>query len=197
MSSKFSTIAGMSLCVILTACGGELFDKERKDNPNSEAPDVTTPSAIPTAVPTNAPSPAEPEPQPDPEQQPDPEPTAVPTPLPSSEPVASPTAEPTPDIAPSPAPDQNPSYSVLVQWDIPTTRENGSDLLLSDIAGYDIYYKKVGETELLKKSVDIATTSEATLANLSAGLYEFYITTLDTDGLRSQNSPLLSAQIGN
>ncbi|MBX2858362.1 MAG: hypothetical protein KTR17_06845 [Cellvibrionaceae bacterium] len=182
MNSKFSIIASMALCVILTACGGDLVDSERASNQSGEAPPVDTPSTIPTAAPTNTPPPAE-------ELQPNP------TAAPSSQPVATPTVEPSPSQAPA-VPDREVTYTIVVEWDIPSSRENGSDLLLSDIAGYEIFYKKVDDPEFLKIDVDIATTSEVTISDLSAGRYELYITTLDSDGLRSQNSQLLSATIG-
>lgn len=78
--------------------------------------------------------------------------------------------------------------SAMLTWKIPTTRENGEALSLSDLKGYEIYYT----TEDLSKAdivpVDGASTSSYILKNLAAGKYYIAISAIDVSGLKSKLS---------
>jgi len=88
------------------------------------------------------------------------------------------------------------TFSAIVEWDIPDTRENGEALDLSEIGGYELIYRKVDE--LLKPAIIITdqTRDRYELTGLSAGRYEVRIAAFDTDGLYSDFSEPAYADIG-
>lgn len=88
------------------------------------------------------------------------------------------------------------SYTAIVEWDIPTTRENGEELLLSEIGGYELLYQKQGET--LEPAIVITDQTQYSfeLTGLPAGRYEVRVAAFDTDGLYSDYSEPAQADIG-
>ena len=82
-----------------------------------------------------------------------------------------------------------PTFSnVLLDWVVPTTREDGSVLPMSEIAGYEIYYY-LDDGTTNGTSVSVAATNNADalitsfqLNNLTEGDYFFSIATVDTQG---------------
>ena len=82
-----------------------------------------------------------------------------------------------------------PAFSnVLLDWVVPTTREDGSVLQISEIASYEIYYYADDGTTN-GTSVSVAATSDTgtlvtsvQLNNLAEGDYFFSIATVDTQG---------------
>lgn len=88
------------------------------------------------------------------------------------------------------------SYTAIVEWDIPTTRENGEELLLSEIGGYELLYRKQGDA--LEPAIVITdqTQDSFELEGLPAGRYEVRVAAFDTDGLYSDYSEPAQADIG-
>ena len=86
--------------------------------------------------------------------------------------------------------------SVTLSWTAPDQRADSAVLLLSEIAGYRIYY---GTTSgIYPNSVDIPdrTVTDITVAGIPPGLYFFVMTTLDLDGRESAfSSPEIQIQI--
>lgn len=82
-----------------------------------------------------------------------------------------------------------PVADISLTWVAPSEREDNTGILLSEIAGYKIYYGS--SQDFYSGSVDINDRSTAgyTFRNFSAGTYYFVITTLDTNG---QESPFSS-----
>ncbi len=81
--------------------------------------------------------------------------------------------------------------STTLNWIIPTQRENGSALDVSEIDGYEILYKKVGDEINYSLLIDDASVSTYVLEDLAAGEYEFKIASYDTDGVYSDfSSPI-------
>jgi len=171
------------------------------------------PTPLPTAEPTNVPGPLptiEPTPAPTavptpaptavPTAQPTPAPTAAPTPAPTAAPTPAPTAEPTPapTAAPTPEPTPPPSQKVtaIIEWDIPTTRENGDDLLLSEIGGYEVIYRHTDDLDYTTVVITDQTVDQYLIENLDPGEYEVLIAAFDTDGLYSDYSDPARATIG-
>ena len=82
-----------------------------------------------------------------------------------------------------------PAFSnVLLDWVVPTTRDDGSVLQISEIASYEIYYYADDGTTN-GTSVSVAATSDTgtlvtsfQLNNLAEGDYFFSIATVDTQG---------------
>ena len=78
---------------------------------------------------------------------------------------------------------------VTLSWVAPAEREDNSAILLSEIAGYKIHYGTTQGQYPNSVTVNDGTAEGHTITDLSAGTYYFVVTTLDTDGRESQNSP--------
>lgn len=88
--------------------------------------------------------------------------------------------------------------SANISWDIPSVRENGDELSLSEIAGYEIVYHLVNDPVYSVITIEDNNTSSHTINNLRAGNYEFMIAVFDTEGLYSDYSdPVLASLSGN
>lgn len=73
---------------------------------------------------------------------------------------------------------------VVLDWHTPTERENGRYLELDEIGGYEIRYKKSGDSKHSHIMVNSSSTSRYTIGYLS-GSYEFSVATFDKTGLYS------------
>lgn len=85
--------------------------------------------------------------------------------------------------------------SAEVDWTIPTTRENGDELLLSEIGGYHILYRRTDEMQYTEVVITDQTMSNYIVQSLEAGEYEFLITSFDTDNQFSAYSTPYVTQI--
>ena len=104
-------------------------------------------------------------------------PTPEPTVIPTAEPTITPTAEPT--IEPTP-------ISLTVAWDIPETRENGEELLLSEIGGYEVIYAIKSGPDISAVILD-PTVTEYEISG-EPGRYKAQVAIFDTDNLYSDFS---------
>jgi hypothetical protein len=102
-----------------------------------------------------------------------------------------------PEPEPEPEPTPPAKTSVTLSWVAPTTRQNGAPLLPSELAGYEIYYfqedSAVEDGQIL--IINDANATEATIDELTPGTYFFAIATIDSDGLESDISDYVEAQI--
>lgn len=73
----------------------------------------------------------------------------------------------------------------ILDWFLPTERENGAYLELDEIAGYEIRYKKINDNDFITVRIDDSSADSYTIGNLS-GSYEFYIATIDINGVYSE-----------
>jgi len=77
------------------------------------------------------------------------------------------------------------SFGVL-EWALPSEREDGSSLLLSDISSSRVYYGNQTEDYLRDVQVDYPNSSlELLKTNFTSGTYYFVVTTVDTAGRES------------
>lgn len=83
---------------------------------------------------------------------------------------------------------------VLLEWNIPTTRQDGSPLALTDLAGYEIAILCGTDNDILLP-IDGGNTSRYSIPNLPIGTCEFAISATDTDGLQSDWSDVVTATI--
>ena len=86
-------------------------------------------------------------------------------------------------------------YVVTLSWDIPTKREDGSDLAISDIGQYKIY---TGDSSNNLSSVSSVTNPEQrnyTFSDLQQGSYYFAISTVTNDGMESSKSDVLMVTV--
>ena len=88
-------------------------------------------------------------------------------------------------------------YEVLLNWDTPMMRSDGTALSTDDLASYQIRSSSVLDGE---EGVFLIGDTEATsylLTDLSAGTYEFRIAAIDVDGISSGFSEALVVSVGN
>lgn len=78
---------------------------------------------------------------------------------------------------------------VAVYWCVPALRENGEQLSLNDIAGYELRYKSCDETEFKIIRIENAFT-DAYYFDYLRGEFEFHIATFDINGLYSKFVPI-------
>lgn len=106
-----------------------------------------------------------------------------------------PTIEPVADvpIIPVPPPEVPKEYSVELTWDRPTERENGDQLFIYELGGYEIRYKSDLEYEYLY--INNGSTENLTVINLKPITYSFAITAYDIDGLYSDWSDSLTVSL--
>lgn len=162
------------LVCMLSACGGGTsFDgseaQNNVDTSGSDTPDIGSDPDIPDFPVSETPN----------------EPT-------SQEPTSQ---EPTPTPLPSDTPQSFGNASAIVSWNIPTTRENGEDLALTDIGGYEILYRRYDEVIFRSLTVSDQSQSERLVEGLAPGRYEFFVLAFDEEGLYSDFSEPAIADI--
>ncbi len=102
-------------------------------------------------------------------------------------------AEITVSVAAAPEPQ---SYSLTVNWDAPTEREDGSALSASDIASYEIYYFEVGSSIGSGSVVTVAGhEDQAELTVDQPGEYVIAISCTDTAGYSSDISQEVTVDV--
>jgi hypothetical protein len=89
------------------------------------------------------------------------------------------------------------AFSVNLSWIIPSTRENGQPLQLSELAGYELYYTTDADAAAgTTVKVNGGSSASYVIANLPAGSYYFAISAIDTSGLKSPLSAMVTATVG-
>jgi len=97
--------------------------------------------------------------------------------------------------SPSSSPEQNPGAIANLIWIAPSEREDGRPLLLSEIAGYMVYFgNSTGDYPDYIEIMDSSSTQKS-LSALLPGRYYLVITTIDTDGRESAFSEEVSITI--
>ena len=82
-----------------------------------------------------------------------------------------------------------------LQWNAPATRADGSKLYMGDIDGYKIYYKLKDQSRYTIITIHSAGETSFSLSGFRPGTYEFYVSTLDTEGLESQPSSTVTVSV--
>lgn len=82
-----------------------------------------------------------------------------------------------------------------LRWAAPATRADGSKLYVGEISGYRIYYKLRHEDNFETISVSGSDATEYPLKQFEPGIYEFAVSTLDTEGLESQRSQVIAVSV--
>lgn len=89
------------------------------------------------------------------------------------------------------------AHTVQLSWTIPSTRENGSALALSELSGYEIYYYQEGTSsgagEVVPVSGGTNTSTQVTING--SGTYYFAIAARDNAGLLSNLSNYIAANL--
>ncbi len=93
----------------------------------------------------------------------------------------------------SSGPSSSQGVSATLAWDAPTKREDGSTLQATDIAGYKLYY---GTSSMqYTDTIDVGNTTSYSTGNLPPGTFYIAVTVYDNDGIESDYSAEISAQI--
>lgn len=101
----------------------------------------------------------------------------------------------------SPEPQPAPFFAVNVGWQIPTVRTDGTALTLADLAEYAIVYDSDPSLSNIKTlkvpslDVDGQPVSEFAIPDLPAGTYYFAIAAVDTDGIASNFSDMVTVSL--
>jgi hypothetical protein len=88
------------------------------------------------------------------------------------------------------------SFSAKVSWTAPSTRQDGQPLALSDLSGYEVYYTTDSSSAGTAIKVSGGTTASYVISNLPAGTYYFAISAIDSTGLKSALSSMVTAKVG-
>lgn len=95
----------------------------------------------------------------------------------------------------TPPPSTTPStptvaHTLQLSWTIPTTRENGNALTLTELSGYQIYYYPEGSAQGAGEIVNVSggSTNSTQVTINGAGTYYFAIAAVDQVGLQSNLS---------
>ena len=87
------------------------------------------------------------------------------------------------------------TYTATLRWAIPTTRENGQPLQLSELAGYEIYWTR--DSDSATGTIKIAGGQVATqkFETFVPTTYHFAMSAIDTKGLKSRLSTLVNTPL--
>ena len=85
--------------------------------------------------------------------------------------------------------------SALLQWQAPSTREDGTSLSMAELKGYEIDYGQDPSNLNQTMTINDAYTMSATIANLSSGQWYFAVKAIDTNGNISPMSSVVTKTI--
>jgi hypothetical protein len=93
--------------------------------------------------------------------------------------------------------DEDQTRSITLSWTPPSTRANGDALELSELSGYEVYYFMDGspDGDGEANAINSPNITELAIDDLSPGIYYFSITAIDTDGLVSEMSEAVEADL--
>lgn len=88
-----------------------------------------------------------------------------------------------------------PSYRATLNWNIPTTRENGKPLQLSELAGYEIYWTRASDSKTGVIKVGSAQTVKQQFETFIPSNYYFAMSAIDRAGLKSKLSTMVNSPL--
>lgn len=88
------------------------------------------------------------------------------------------------------------SYTAKLSWTPPSTRENGTPLAMSELTGYEVYYTSDDLSQSVTVPVSGGSVTTLSVPNLKAGTYHFAISAVDSKGLKSELSSMVSKTLG-
>lgn len=88
------------------------------------------------------------------------------------------------------------AWPVSLTWQIPSRRENGAALRMSDLAGYELYYVSQDESRSGVVAIDSPDQSSHVLELSEPGTYYFAIAAIDRRGAKSKLSKMVQAEVG-
>jgi len=112
-----------------------------------------------------------------------------------SEPLVNTESEPLVNTESEPVSSTTPTSvtgTATLSWDIPVSRENGDLLTLSELDGYTVLVRDTANNTEYFIEIDDPNITEWTFEELTAGLWEFSIATVDVQGVYSKYSVVVS-----
>ena len=91
------------------------------------------------------------------------------------------------------------TYDVKLTWTIPTTRQNGKPLALSELKGYEVYYATDSNASTVTDTVvkiNGGSVNNSVISKLPPGTYYFSISAIDNSGMKSPLSKMVTAKVG-
>ena len=84
------------------------------------------------------------------------------------------------------------TVTATVSWTAPTTREDGSAMAITELAGYRIYYGISPTNTNIVVEINAGSTTERTITGLTPGTYYFKVSAYDTAGVEGPKSSVVS-----
>ncbi|MCG8668925.1 MAG: immunoglobulin domain-containing protein [Pseudomonadales bacterium] len=88
------------------------------------------------------------------------------------------------------------SGSALISWSTPEERSDGKAFSESEVQSYNVYQQRQAGGYDLVASVPVADGNSVEIDGLSAGIYYFSLTTVDTAGRESEKSSPMRFEVG-
>lgn len=89
----------------------------------------------------------------------------------------------------------DPQRSATLSWNAPAARENGEGLAMGELKGYVIHYGQSEDSLSQQVEISDASVMDYTIGGLSEGEWYFSVQVVDTSGLKSAPSQLVSKTI--
>jgi len=89
-----------------------------------------------------------------------------------------------------------PTYTVQIEWKLPTTREDGSRLGEDERAGYAVHYGRTADNMSIEVPVDNPSSTNTQVILTDSGTYYFSIIVIDIDGAESSLSTAKAVSVG-
>lgn len=86
-------------------------------------------------------------------------------------------------------------YKAGLSWSIPVTRQNGVGIPVSELAGYEVYWTRSSDTIGGTLKVNGGSMQTASLEVFKPDMYYFAVSAVDTKGLKSPLSKMVSAKL--
>lgn len=88
------------------------------------------------------------------------------------------------------------AYRASISWKIPTTRTDGSALKSGELKGYEVYWTRTSDNASGTIKISSNTTTSTTFDVYTPSTYYFAMSAIDTSGLKSNLSTMVSAKLG-
>jgi len=86
-------------------------------------------------------------------------------------------------------------YKAGLSWNIPVTRQNGAPISISELAGYEVYWTRSSDTIGGTIRVSTGSAQTASLEVFKPDMYYFAVSAIDTKGLKSPLSKMVTAKL--
>lgn len=89
-------------------------------------------------------------------------------------------------------------YNTTLSWDAPTANIDGSNLTVTDLVGYKVYYgNNAGGSMVFGNVITLSNVTTVTIPNLTLGTYCFAVTAYNAGGDESDYSNIVSKTVDN